>query len=377
MASLREDQFKKVLKSIGLSTYIFVGSKITISSPARSRSERASLLKQISELVPGSSYKDDGRSGYVEGTIGIQKVKIFLKPAKTASGIILKPQFFTGLTDSDITFSSYYSKVIESIESNTKLDKQQKSYLIDLVDYHNSFSSQALTKWKKSFKASSDSIPVNTINNDFGEILGPMAIINKKMLPITPSGAKVFLPYAGNYPLVDYLIKTRSKQFNISAKSGDTTNTLKPSDVKKLIDASEVLIKKYKNTTQYTVISILTENSWKQGPIEALIYLKSENFKEASWIKNNTYSEPVRQKAENTIVDISKNSLDFTQMYKDATDAKVYYVKFKILPDGTPEWKIVDTAQDQKNRPEAKKRIAFRSKNYVGRPNGDKLGFQV
>ena len=41
--------------------------------------------------------------------------------------------------------------------------------------------------------------------------------------------------------------------------------------------------------------------------------------------------------------------------------------------DGIPVWEIL---KDNANRPEAKKRIEFRSKNYVGRPNGDKLGFQ-
>lgn len=377
MAAITEAQFKKTLKALGLSTYVKAGTKVTISSPARSRTERSSVLKQIAELVPGSSFKDDGRSGYVDSAIGSEKVKIFLKPAKTAGGIILKPQFFTGITDSDISFSSYYSTLITSIQDSKKLDNQQKSLLVDLVDYHTSFSSQALAKWKKSFKASGSCIPVNTINTDFGEILGPMAIINKQLLPIDGKKAKVFLPYAGNYPLLDYIIKTDKKQYNISAKSGDSTNTLKPSDVKKLIDDSAVLKKKYTNTPQYNVIKILSENTWKQGPIEALMYLKGQNYSEAKWLKNATYSEPIRQKAENTIVEISKASLNFTEMYADATDAKVYYVKFKLLPDGTPEWKLVDTTQDAANRPKATKRVAFRSKNYAGRPNGDKLGFQV
>jgi hypothetical protein len=377
MAAITETQFKKTLKALGLSTYVKAGTKITISSPARSRNDRSSLLKEIAKIVPGSTFKDDGRSGYIDSTIGTEKVKIFLKPAKTASGIILKPQFFSGITDSDISFSSYYSTLIASIQDNKKLDGQQKSMLVDLVDYHTSFSSQALVKWKKSFKASGDCIPVNTINNDFGEILGPLAIINKQLLPIDSKKAKVFLPYAGNYPLLDYIIKTDKKQYNISAKSGDTTNTLKPSDVKKLIDDSTVLKRKYSNTPQYNVVRILAETSWKQGPIDALMYLKSEGYKEAKWIKNATYSEPIRQQSENSIVEISRNSLDFTQMYVDATDAKVYYVKFKMLPDGTPEWKLVDSAEDKAKRPQATKRIAFRSKNYVGRPNGDKLGFQV
>lgn len=376
MANITEPQFKKVLKSLGLSTYIKAGTKITISSPARGRSDRAELLKQIAKLVPGSSYKDDGRSGYVDSAVGTSKVKIFLKPAKTAGGIILKPQFFSGITDKDISYSSYYSTIVESIQDSTKLDTQQKTLLMDLVEYHASFSAQSLAKWKKTFKASGDCIPVNTINTDFSEVLGPFAVI-QKLLPVNARTAKVFLPYAGNYPLVDYLIKTNSKQYNISAKSGDTTNTLKPSDVKKLIDASDVLVKKYKNSVQYQVITILTENTWKQGPIEALIYLKGQNYAAAKWIKQNVYSEPVRQQAENSIVEISRTELDFTEMYKDATDAKVYYVKFKLLPDGTPEWKLVENTQDEQNRPKATKRIAFRSKNYVGRPNGDKLGFQV
>jgi len=370
-----EQDLKKKLNDLGLKEYVKTSTKIVILSPVRGRSERQELLKKLQKLIPQSIYFDDLRSGFIKTIIDGKKVKLFLKPEKTASGIILKPQFFANITDIKINASNYFRIVKASIEENPKLDEQQKTYLTDLLEYHNTFSSGDLRKWKDSFKSSSDCISVNTINTDFGEVLGPLAILNLKLLPISKSEAKIFLPRAGNYPLLDYKIITNKKEYNISAKSGDTTNTLKPTDVKKLIDENKTLFTKYRSTTQYKVISILTENTWKQGPINALYFLKTRNYKAAKWIKNQKYTEEIRQKAENSIVEISRENLDFTPMFKDATSSKVYYVKFSLGNDGTPNWNLRQD-QDAKSLEKVKK-ITFRSKNYVGRPNGDKLGFQV
>ena len=93
-------------------------------------------------------------------------------------------------------------------------------------------------------------------------------------------------------------------------------------------------------------------------------------------MKKAEYSEEVRQKAENTIVQISRESLDFTPIFKDATESKVYYVKFRMTMTGDTEWKLVETPKDEKENKKTEKRVSFRSKNFVGRAK-DKLGFQV
>jgi hypothetical protein len=370
-----ESQFKTFLKKIGINSYRIAGNSIVLASPQSSRSGRKSELNSVQAFFKGSKFVDDGRSGYVETKINNKAIKIFSKPEKSASGIILKPSLFDGITDVDIPLSKYAEKVREGIESNKKLDGQQKQLLLALLKYHTTFSPSDLTMLKKTFASLSEVLPLNTINNDFGEVLGPLAVLKKKFLPITSASCSVFIPSRSNEPLLDYKIydKTKKTEYKISAKSGDSTNTLKPGDVLMLIDESDKMRKKHQSTDQYKVLKLLKENSWKEGPILALDYLKSKRLKEAAWLKNTKYTEPTRQQAENSLVEISRNSLDFTSIYTDATNAKVYYVKFQIGKNGVPEWEILANEED---RPKVKKRIEFRSKNYVGRPNGDKLGFQ-
>lgn len=370
-----ETQFKKFLKGIGITTYRVAGNIIVLSSSQRSRSGRKGELNSVQAFFKGSKYIDDGRSGYVEAKINSKTIKIFSKPEKTASGIVLKPSFFDGITDVQIPLSQYAEKVEQGIKNTDKLDSKQKQLLLALLKYHVTFSSADLTVLKRTFASLKDVLPLSTINNDFGEVLGPLAILKKKFLPINVRTCSVFLPSRSNEPLLDYKIYDREKktEYKISAKSGDTTNTLKPGDVLMLIDESDKMKKKHQSTDQYKVLKLLKENSWKEGPILALNYLKDKNFAEAKWLKDIKYTEPSRQQSENSLVKISKESLDFTNIYTDATNAKVYYVKFLLNQTGVPDWEILVNEED---RPKVKKRIEFRSKNFVGRPNGDKLGFQ-
>lgn len=370
---INEAAFKKFLKGISITNYKKVDNSIIVASTQKGRAERKSELQAIKAFFPKAKFVDDGRSGYLEILDGGKKIKIFSKPEKVAGGVILKPNFFKGVTDTEIPMSTYADTLINSIENNSKLDAQQKQLLISLTEYHRKFDATKGANFKKIYSNFKETIPLSTINNDFSELLGPLAVINKKLLPLTMSKTKAFIPDRGNEPLLDYKLISGSDIYKISAKSGDTTNTLKPGDVFSLINAEAALLKRHSKTIQYQVLEILTNNSWKQGPITAVNFLKKNGIKEAKWITSNEYSEPMRQQSENTLVDISKTSLDFTKLYEDATNAKVYYVKFRMDQSGAIKWEIL---KDSKDRPEVKKRIVFRSKNFVGRPNGDKLGFQ-
>ena len=370
-----ENEFKNFLKGIGINTYRVAGNSIILASTQRSRSGRKAELNAVQAFFKNSEFIDDNRSGYLLVKDNNKKIKIFSKPEKIATGIILKPSFFEGITDIDIPYSSYVNKVENGIMSNSKLDEQQKQLLLTLLNYHKTFSISDLNIFKKTFNALKDTIPLSTINNDFGEVLGPLAVIGKKLLPIRETDGVVYIPSRINEPLLDYRIydKRAKTDYKISAKSGDTTNTLKPGDVYKLINESAEMKEKHRNSDQYNVIKLLAENTWKAGPILALNYLKSKGFSDASWLNSTDYTEPSRQQSENSLMKISKETLNFNEIYFDATNAKIYYVKFLLGISGDPSWKILTDAE---NRPKIDKRVVFRSKNYVGRPNGDKLGFQ-
>jgi len=95
------------------------------------------------------------------------------------------------------------------------------------------------------------------------------------------------------------------------------------------------------------------------------------------WLKQPIYTEATRQRCEGVLTDISRTDIDFTDMFIAATNSEVWYVKFRIESNGQMQFKLADRKADAAKNNTKIKRIAFRTKNYVGRPNGEKLGFQV
>jgi hypothetical protein len=385
---MTDQNFKKNIKAVGVLSYEIVSAKsIILYGSTKSRADRKQLLVELAENLKsyGAKYMSDS-SASGAGVVVIGGTKIMIKPAKVAGGIILKPGFFgtnvNKIVDKDIPFGSYYSAVAAAIRSTEKLDDTQKEVLMALTDDAAGSSSATQSRVKKVMKAVGQTLPLNTINNDFGEVLGPLAIVSRGLLPIQRGSAVVRIPGRSNEPLLDYKITDAKKEYKISAKSGETTNTLKPGDVINLIDSAgktdkNFYHKKWKKTPQYAVLQILDEGTTKQGPITAGEWLKNNGYKQYfSWLKNTNYTEEVRQRCEDTIVKISREAIDFSEIFSDATTSKVYYVKFRLSLTGDIEWKLVETAQDKKEEKKARKRVTFRSKNFVGRAK-DKLGFQV
>jgi hypothetical protein len=366
---LSEQSVKKEINKLGLS-YKTDQNNFIILTPYTSRDQRRSVLVSLQGALKESVFVQDKGAGFLKLKISNKPVKIYIKPEKTGSGVLLKPNLFPNMTDVEIKFSAYGTRLIQSIEL-TELSQEQKELLKALTRYH--LNEIGLAALKKTFSLFKDTIPLNTINNDFSELLGPLAVINMKLLKIPKSNSTVFVPYRGNFPLLDYKITNGKTVYKISAKSGDTTNTLKPGDVVELIEDEASLKSKYSRSTEFNVIKILKENTVKQGPIEAIDYLKSLGFKKANFLTTKVYTEELRQQCEDVLVSLSKEDIDFTPLFKDATNAKIHYIKFSLSSDGTPTWKYL---KEDKERPDiSSKRIVFRSKNYVGRA-ADKLGFQ-
>ena len=375
--------FQKNLKSIGIAKYSIISARsVVLYGSTKSRSDRAAALKEFATLYEkiGAKYgKTASSSG--AGFVQIGNAKFEMKVESSAGSHILKPGFFgtpmSKIVDTDIPYKSYTNGVITAIEETQKLTTVQKDFLKLLVEQTAGPTSTRKAAIGKILLNNMSGLALNTINNDFGEVLGPIAIMTKGLLPISGKSAVVFIPGRSNEPLLDYKIRDDKQEYKISAKSGETTNTLKPGDVVNLIKPDKRLLKKWKDTPQYKVLEILNEGSTKQGPITAGLWLKKNGYeKYFDWLKKDDYTEEIRQKSEDTIVKISKEALDFTPIYADATNQKVFYVKFKLSQSGDMEWKLVETPKDKKNKETVSKRVSFRSKNYVGRP-GDKLGFQV
>lgn len=385
---MTDANFLKNIRSVGANKYTIINARsITLFGASKSRTDRKQVLIDLAKLLKsfGASYTEKSTASGA-GHVQIGNVKIVLKEEKAAGGIILKPNLFgtsmTKIVDKDIPMSGYYNAVTQAIQTTKQLNDTQKELLMALLEDAANPSPKVKARLKKLMKVVGDSLPINTINNDYGEVLGPLAIMSRKLLPIAGK-AVVFIPGRSNEPLLDYKITDSKKQWKISAKSGTTTNTLKPGDVIKLIEADGITdknhyYKKWKNTPQYNVLKLLMEGTTKQGPINAGMWLKKNGYKQYfTWLKNDDYTEEIRQQAEDTLVKISREALDFTEIFSDATTSKVYYVKFRMSQSGDTEWKLADEAQNKKEEKKTAKRVVFRSKNFVGRLNQDKLGFQV
>ena len=375
--------FSKIIRNVGISQYKILSSRsIVLYGQTKSRSDRSEALKELAKALSNYGAKFDSKSaGSGAGAVVIGQAKFILKPIKLAGSLILKPSFFgtsnNNIVDKEIPFGSYYNALIVAIGSTNKLSDEQKEVLISIAEYTQSPNPSTKSKMKKMMNFLGQTIQINTINNDYGESLGPLAIRANGLLPIDFKSAVVKIPSRSNEPLLDYIIKDKNREYKISAKSGTTTNTLKPGDVLSLIDGNDTLKKKWSKTPQYQIIKLLNEGSTKQGPITTAMWMKNNGFEDYfKWLKKDAYTEEVRQKCEDAIVAISREALDFTPIFKDATSSKVYYVKFRITVMGDSQWELVETPKDETEKKKTEKRVTFRSKNFVGRPK-DKLGFQV
>lgn len=374
---LSKTNFEKILKSVGINRYtVFGDDRIFLDYD---RPNNRQILQALEEILRpyGVRYVAPKKDvAYLN--VASTRSKIYTKAKSTNNSMLMKPQKFgrgrSRITNREIPYKNYPDEILNAIETTTALTSHQKDILRGLILRINNVISK--NELKTIFDNLGRCVRINTLNNDFGEVLGPIAILENNMLPIDKSTAVVYLPERGNEPLLDYKITDSERVYKISAKSGPTTNTLKPGHIKELIDIEDHLFNKYKRTHQYQVLRILHENSIKEGPIEVVKFLKERRYSGLDWVDPRTvaYSEETRQLAENDIMRISKEQLDFTDIFFDAIMSKIFYVKFRMDKTGRMEWKLVNDKRP-KPTPGRFNRITFRSKNSIGKPKS-KLGLQ-
>lgn len=321
------------------------------------------------------------------------------KPGVKASGAIsLKPQAF-GVVDT-IKYSSaaYYKLIKEKITERKDLNPDLRIYLDALLEH--TCKKIPDSKLSAIYKRVSGDLPINDIKKDFGEVLGPLAIKHKKILE--PKGIKISadmkieVPLRPNEPLMDYAIYNGTKKYIISAKSGETTNVVKPNDIIDLLKKDPKKIKKWKSTKEYSVLSMLAENSILFGPIKAVSYLRpklistqavsdEKNFsaaKVAKFINDNDYLSTKKSPTTNEIMyecekeiqnATKRGELNINAIFSDAIENMVIYVKFDITTSGVGEWNVIVSSDIKKA---AAKRAFLRTKNGYTRAS-DRMGVQI
>lgn len=304
-----------------------------------------------------------------------------VKPGNKASASTsLKPQAF-GVVGPAFQLQAYKAKLLDTIESRTDLDGPLKSYLRLLVEYW-SGTAAAGAKIKKLYPTVKDIIPINDINKDFGEVLGPLACIKHNILAgtghVVTATSSIYIPVRPNEPLMDYKVGN----VVISAKSGTTTNTVKPADLLGLLQKHLPLVAKWNRSREYQVLKLLVDNPALHGPVAAAKTLMGIKFND--WIKNNAYFKGKKGKytdnelmyeCEKYLQNESKTgSLNFTKLFADAIKGSVVYVKFEIDSTGIGTFKTI-VAQDVLKSATGT-RPYLRTKNGYTR-SADKMGIQI
>lgn len=341
----------------------------------------------------------------------------------------LKPQDFSGLVNLNLTISSAPAKIIKSIGARNDLSVTLSNYLIKLVEYSSGARTASKADLQKFYKKV-DAADKNAIQKDFSELLAPIILLKEskqkvdtfRKLKLTLSSAsQMFIPAAGNYPLIDFMIKTNGTQNDYSVKTlQKTTNTLKAGDILKSV--SPATLRKYREET--AILQLIDENDAKLGPILILAKLAGskitefkgthklyQKFTSLQTADNNTFAvnpidwydffEPVidvyyakgkstfnkawKAKyyydaltvlAQYTVADATQD-MRWTP-FVDEVQQKVTYFKFGLNTDGSYTYDIVNGMSERK--PNQKFRLRAKSRLKEGawstRSGQDKLGIQ-
>jgi hypothetical protein len=336
-----------------------------------------------------------------DGTICRVTFDNIQKPGRKTS-VAFKPQTF-GIGETKYNIENYVDLVLTNIEERNDIIPEVKNYLQALMLYFAGFEDINFVT-----NAYIPTLPFNDIKKDYGEVIGPVAIIKKGLLkdkgisiPSDNRTAKIYVPSRPNEPLMDYGIIVRNETFVISAKSGTTTNVVKPQDIINLLEKDPKKVRKHQNTEQYKVLKSLAENGIVDGIILAAskmaggpsenaandvkIKMKSGSYGDykydmslfAPFINQNTYLKTKKKptlneimyECEKIVANASKTRLNFTDIFKDAVENQVIYVKFDIVGK-TPKFEVIMN-DDLKAM-----RVTLRSKNGYTR-RSDRIGIQV
>lgn len=349
------------------------------------------------------SLKSDASTVYYVTFDHIQKPK-----SKRASGIKLKPQDFPHINfETNISYQNLVGSITEDLaEYRPDLDPKLVNYLEELLFYWSNMSSTT-TDVSKAYKKLTEGKA--EVAKDFGEMLGAIACITKGIIPgiKISKDTKIKFPRAGNAPLADYFLINKNfngGQLTISAKSGNTTNTLKPKDILDLLK-SQNKTSLWSSKDIYKFMQLVVDTPTALFPFYGINYvMKKEilnkkaldyanaNFKVSNF-SNKKYDVALFANlfkllgydltkpptigqlfyyTEKYVITKANEKLNPTDIFEAATSGAVTYVKYSIS-DSKPQGEFTVLVSDIVKSD--KKNIKWRSKNDSNRA-ADKIGLQ-
>lgn len=209
------------------------------------------------------------------GNFKVGKTSINFKPFKKSGEYYeLKPQSLGVTLDKYIPIDQLKKELIKGIKNHPVLDDTQKAYVTALV----TGKGRLTPEQKQEIKDNTGF--TNEVLKNLGEPLG--AIMYADEIGAT----EVFFPKAGNYPLVDYLLKTSKGEVQVSAKTAKGQgNIIKAPDVNNIIKQRKGKI----DPSKQEILDILTTSSGKTGSLNLIPKFGNTALKERlkQFLKDN------------------------------------------------------------------------------------------
>ena len=298
----------------------------------------------------------------------------------------LDPRAF-GMAGDSMTFEKYQKLLNAGI---SKLPKDIAYYLDLIVSYLNG-EKVSNDDLKSAAKKTSVQTYKRKILTDFGETLGPLGIVKFELFGrAIPRNILIQYPTRQNEGMYDYMMsfdgRKRWRKISAKAKTGKS-NTVKPSDILKLLDGADV---PQNLKTAQNFLKIIAENSTNEGSQMAMEYLQSKSIRD---VPKKKFTKKVM--CEVVFEEITKDttnpfSVQMNELFWLAIEnGELNFIKFGLTMGAIPAYERVNDGLDivfesgsklrrVPNREDVKPPVYFRGKGReAGEKRAEKPGFQT
>jgi hypothetical protein len=264
-----------------------------------------------------------------------------------------KPQDLGIPTNQDISIDQLKTESIAGINANQQISDVQRKFLLGLVNDVVNLSSEEKQEIlvERNF--------LNQVIKNLGEVYGAILYAQEILAPT------IFYPSAGNYPLIDYILKKDNENIPVSAKSAaGKGNVVKLGDIKKLVGDNNI------DADKKFIIDTISSESARTGPLKLIDKFGDEKIKQEyqNFLQNNPEFPKVgfdvneRLRLEREIIKQINAKIDFSDIFNKFVN--VIYVKYGLDTDLQPFIKTIQSGTFKielrsKNSPNHEERIGF------------------
>lgn len=255
---------------------------------------------------------------------------------------------------------------------------------------------------------------LSDIKNYFAEVMGPIWSVERGLIPGLKLSDHTYYSTSDTERLFDFKVYRGEEEILVSNKQKTGgTNTLKPGDVIRLVDANKHLSDKWKKTKYYKIFKILDESNVVSGPIKAIakcypkllpisqidyntvigqltvndVVLKEVpkpfiNLIESDAAAAAKYKETKKVTGtminflfEKQLVKQSEADTSYHELFVDVTEGNVMLLKFDLSNKGKVSF-LIENPRESKKKAKLRSKQGVERRSSSGRLKLDKLGFQ-